>query len=192
MTTAAPIARMSPAAFLEWERTQVEKHQLLGGEVFAMAGGGPRHNRLSARVVARLEGALEPPCAPFTSDQKVFIPASGNFVYPDATVVCGAIVLHEGTSDVIDNPRVVIEVLSSSTEQHDRGDNWHGYRSVASLTDYVLVSQRSARLEHFARKSDGSWRYRVVGPGGALELTTGTILAVDDLFAGVFDIPGDD
>lgn len=182
---------MSPAEFLAWESAQSVKHQLLGGEVFAMAGGSPRHNRLAARLLGRLEGALEPACAPFSSDQKVFIPVSSNFVYPDATVVCGPVELHEGTTDVIDNPRVVIEVLSKSTEQHDRGDKWQDYGSVPSLTDYVLVSQRVARLEHFAREADGSWRYRVVGVGGRLELTTGTVLVVDDIFAGVFEIPGD-
>ena len=129
-------------------------------------------------------------CRPFSSDQRVFIPATGNFVYPDVTVVCGTVSLVTGTSDVIDNPSIVIEVLSTGTEQHDRGDKWQDYRSVVSLTDYVLVSQRMARVEHFAREADGSWRYRVLGPGDRLERTNGT-LAVDQLFDGVFEIPGE-
>jgi Uma2 family endonuclease len=183
---------MTPAEYLEWERTQRDKHQLLHGEVFAMAGGSPRHNRLCARVLATLDAALRGgPCGPFSSDQKVFIPSTSNFVYPDATVVCGPVRLHAGTVDVIDNPRVVVEVLSKSTEQHDRGDKWEDYRSVMSMTDYVLVSQRLPRLEHFARETDGSWRYRVVGAGGRLELTTGTILVVDEIFDDIFDVPGD-
>ena len=187
----APVARMSTTEYLAWERSQRDKHQLIDGQVVARAGGSPRHNRLSARVLARLELALESPCAAFSSDQKVFIPAANNFVYPDAAVVCGPIVLHEGTSDVLENPRVIVEVLSKSTEQDDRGDKWQDYRSIASLTDYVLVSQRLARLEHFAREADGSWRYRVVAAGGRLRLTTGTELAVDEIFEGVFEIPGD-
>ncbi len=183
---------MSPAEYLEWERKQRDKHQLLHGEVYAMAGGSPRHNRLCAKVLARLDAALAGgPCGPFSSDQKIFIPAANNFVYPDATVVCGPVRLHDNTTDVIDNPRVVVEVLSKSTEQHDRGDKWEDYRSIPSLTDYVLVSQRLARLEHFAREEDGSWRYRVVGAGGRVELTTGTILVVDEVFEGAFDLPGD-
>ncbi|OJY15628.1 MAG: hypothetical protein BGO98_23390 [Myxococcales bacterium 68-20] len=188
----APLSRMTPAEYLEWERTQREKHQLLHGEVYAMAGGSPRHNRLCVRILARLDAALQGgPCGAFSSDQKVFIPASGNFVYPDGTVVCGPVQLHDGTADVIDNPRVVVEVLSKSTEPHDRGDKWEDYRSIPSLSDYVLVSQRLARLEHFAREADGSWRYRVVGAGGRLELTTGTILVVDEIFEGALDLPGD-
>ncbi|MBX3189680.1 MAG: Uma2 family endonuclease [Labilithrix sp.] len=183
---------MSPTEYLAWEREQPGKHQLLDGAVFAIAGGSPLHNRLSARVLALLDVALRGgPCGPFSSDQKVFIPVTGNFVYPDGSVVCGEVALHEGTADVIDNPRVVFEVLSKSTEQHDRGDKWSDYRSVASLTDYVLVSQRLARIEHFAREADGSWRYRVAGAGGEVRLTTGTVLRVDDVFAGALDLPGD-
>lgn len=188
----ASLSKMSPSEYLEWERTQRDKHQLLHGEVYAMAGGSPRHNRLCASVLARLDSALRGgPCGPFSSDQKVFIPVTNNFVYPDATVVCGQVQLHEGTADVIDNPHIVVEVLSKSTEQHDRGDKWEDYRSVPSLTDYVLVSQRLPRLEHFAREADGSWRYRVVGAGGRLALTNGTSLVVDEIFEGVFDLPGD-
>lgn len=186
---------MSPAEYLEWERTQRDKHQFLRGKVYAMAGGSLRHNRLGANVLGDLRAALRGgQCAPFSSDQKIYIPASGNFVYPDGTVVCGPAKLHAGTTDVIDNPRIIVEVLSKSTEQHDRGDNdkWNDYRSVPSLTDYVLVSQRLPQLEHYARESDGSWRYRVVGAGGRLELTTGTSLFVDELYEGVFDLPGDD
>ena len=187
----APLSRMSPTEYLAWERTQRDKHQLLHGEVYAMAGS-PRHNRLCARVLARLDEALRgSSCNPFSSEQEIFIPATSNFVYPDATVVCGPVELHAGTNDVIDNPRVVVEVLSKSTEQHDRGDKWEDYRSIPSLTDYVLVSQRLPRLEHFAREADGSWRYRVASAGGRLQLTTGTVLVVDEIFEGAFDLPGD-
>lgn len=188
----APVSRMSPAEYLAWERAQPDKHQLLHGEVYAMAGGSPRHDRLCVRILARLDAALRGrPCGPFSSDQKIFIPASSNFVYPDGTVVCGPVKIHDGTSDVIDNPSVIVEVLSKSTEQHDRGDKWEDYRSIQSLQDYVLVSQRLARLEHFAREADGSWRYRVAGTGSRLELTIGTILVVDEIFEGAFDLPGD-
>lgn len=181
--------KMTPAEYLAWEREQPGKHQYVGGEIFAMAGGSPRHNFLSFRVLAQLDHA---PCSPLTSDQKVFIPATGNFVYPDGTVICGPPQLHAGSRDAIENPRVVVEVLSKSTEQHDRGDKWTDYRSVPSLTDYLLVSQRLPSIEHFAREPDGSWRYRVAGPGDQLELTTGAIIDVDKLYSGAFDLPGDE
>jgi len=191
--TTAPAARMTAAEYLVWERLQRDKHQLLGGAVYAMAGGSPRHNRLGANVLARLHASLRGgPCGAFSSDQKIHIPSTGNFVYPDAVVVCGAVQLHDGTTDVIDNPKVVVEVLSKSTEKYDRGDKWEDYRSVPSLLDYVLISQSVARIEHFAREADGSWRYRALGPGGRLELTTGTSLLVDEIYEGAFVVPGDD
>ncbi len=157
-----------------------------------MAGGSPRHNLLGANVLAALRVALRGgPCRAFTSDQRIHVPATGDYVYADATVICGPVVLHGDSSDVIENPRVVVEVLSKSTEPHDRGDKWEDYREIPTLTDYVLVSQRIARIEHFARGADGSWRYRVVDAGGRVELTSGTVLVVDDLYEGAFEVPGD-
>ena len=188
-----PRSDVSPAEYLEWERAQPGRHQLLRGAVYAMAGESPRHNLLGARLLEQLGAALRgSPCRPFSSDQRIHNPATGDYVYADAIVICGPVHLHGDTRDVIDNPSVVVEVLSNSTEQHDRGDKWEGYRGLASLTDYLLVSQRLARLEHFAREEDGSWRYRVVGAGGRLVLATRAEFMVDGLYDGVFDVPGDD
>ncbi len=157
-----------------------------------MAGGSPRHNLLAVRVLAQLDNALHGgPCRPFSSDQKIHIPATGDDVYADGTVVCGPVQLHEDTSDVIENPLVVVEVLSKSTEHHDRDEKWQGYRAIPPLADYVLVSQRLPRLEHSRRETDGSWRYRVVGVGGQLVLSTGAVLVVDEIYEGTFDVPGD-
>jgi Uma2 family endonuclease len=191
--TVTPYPKLSATEYLAWERAQRDKHQFLNGCIYAMAGGSPRHNLIGANLIGQLHAALRGTGRRlFNSDQKIYFPASGDFVYPDGSVVCGPVRLHEGTSDVIENPTVVIEVLSKSTEQHDRGDKWEGYRSIPSLTDYVLISQRLPRLEHFARESDGSWRYRVVGAGGRLDLTTGAALLVDELYAGALDVPGDE
>jgi len=191
--TAIPARKMSPRDYLAWEREQTDKHQYLGGEVFAMAGGSPRHNRLAFNVSGELHSRLRGGnCGGFTPDQKIFIPSTGNYVYPDGGLVCGRVELHAETRDVIENPRVVVEVLSSSTEKHDRGDKWRDYQSVSSLTDYLLVSQRLPRIEHFAREADGSWKYRVAGPGGRIELTTGTVLDVDAIYAGTFELPSDE
>ena len=181
---------MSPAEYLEWERAQPGRHQRLGGAVYAMAGGSPRHNLLGARLLEQLGTALRGgPCRPFSSDQKIHVPATGDYVYADGIVICGPVHLHGDTRDVIDNPCVVVEILSKSTEQHDRGEKWEGYRGLASLADYVLVSQRLARLEHFAREQDGSWRYRVFGAGGRFVLASGAELVVDGLYDGIFKIP---
>jgi Uma2 family endonuclease len=158
-----------------------------------MAGTSPRHNRLAYNTGLALQSGLLGGAdgGGFNSVQKIFIPATGNYVYPDGGLVCGQVELQPGTRDVMQNPRVIVEILSSSTEKHDRGDKWTDYRSVPSLTDYVLVSQRLPQIEHFAREADGSWKYRVAGLGGRIELSTGSVLDVDTIYAGSLELPGD-
>lgn len=183
---------MSAAEYLAWERDQRDRHQRLDGRVYAMAGGSPRHSRLAARLIALLERASAAGCQPFSSDLKVRIPPQDDFVYPDATVICGPVELHPDTTDVVQNPRVVLEVLSKSTEAHDRGEKWLGYQRLPSLTDYVLVSQREPRIEHFTRGEDGAWAYRIAGPGTRVRLGTGAELEVDAVYDGAFAVPGDE
>jgi Uma2 family endonuclease len=181
---------VTPEEFLAWEREQPERHEYRAGEVFAMAGGSPRHAALSANLVAELRSVLrDRGCQVFSSDLQVGL-ADGSYVYADVTVVCGPVELHSGTRDVVANPRIVVEVLSPSTESYDRGLKWDGYRRVASLTDYLLVSQDLPRIEHFSREPDGSWRYRVAGVGERVALVNDAGLAVDAVFAGALGLPG--
>lgn len=178
--------------YLSWERAQPVRHEYFKGEIFAMAGGSVRHNALCSRVNAILHEALAGAgCLVLTSDQRVGLLAGERYVYPDLTVVCGAVSLEEGTSDVLSNPTIVVEVLSGSTEQYDRGTKWDGYQRLPSLTDYVLVSQSEARIEHFRRGERGQWVYRAAGPGEFVELSHGVSLAVDRVFAGTLELPGD-
>jgi Uma2 family endonuclease len=183
---------LSPQEFLDWERQQPVRHEFFRGEVFAMAGGSVRHNALSARVIAQLDGALRGRgCVVMSSDQRIGIGSGERYVYPDVSVVCGQVVLEPGTSDVVTNPTILVEVLSGSTEQYDRGQKWEGYQRLASLTDYVLVSQSEARIEHFRRGEPGLWIYRAAGAGERVVLSGGAELVVDALFDGVFSLPGD-
>lgn len=123
------------------------------------------------------------------SDQRVAAPRGERYVYPDVTVVCGSVVLEEGTTDVLTNPTIVVEVLSPSTEGHDRGPKWLAYQALPSLTDYVLVSQDEALVEHYARVEGGVFQYRAQGPGGTLVLSSGASIAVDAIYAGAFELP---
>jgi Uma2 family endonuclease len=179
---------MTPDAYLAWERQQETKHVFFHGEVFAMAGGSPRHNALCARVIRSL-GNQQRDCEVMTSDQRVGLAAGARYVYPDVTVVCGKLEL--ASNDVLENPTVLVEVLSAETEQYDRGLKWEGYQRIASLADFVLVSQAEPRIEHFRRATDGSWTYRAAGAGERVVLSTGAALVVDEIFAGALDLPGD-
>jgi Uma2 family endonuclease len=179
---------MTADEYLAWEREQPAKHELFHGDVFARPNGSPRHNALCGRVIALASGAL-PQCVVLTSDQRVTMASRGRYVYPDVSIVCGALELETG--DVLLNPTILVEVLSSSTEQYDRGLKWAGYQRIASLSDYVLVAQSESLIEHFRRAADGSWTYRAAGPGERVILSAGTVLAVDELYAGVLALPGD-
>ena len=177
---------MTADDYLAWERAQTDKHEFFRGEVFAMAGGSVRHNALSGRVLRALATALEPRgCVVLTSDQRVQ-GADDHYVYPDVTVLCGPPELTK--HDVLANPTALVEVLSSTTEQYDRGLKWEGYQRLAALQDYVLVSQAEPRIELFRRGADGTWIYQAAGAGQQLTLRSGAVLDVDAIFAGTADI----
>lgn len=189
MGNAAASQRMSAAEYLEWERRQVGKHEYHLGEVFAMAGGSPRHNFLSNAIGAELRAAVRgKPCHVLSPDQRISAQQGERYVYADAVVACGGVRMDPGTSDVLANPSVIVEVLSPSTETYDRGQKWEAYQRLASLTDYLLVSQTSVRIEHYRREPDGSWRYRVLEAGGAISLANGASLLVDAIYEGAFEL----
>jgi Uma2 family endonuclease len=192
MSSAAPLPRMSAAEYLAWEREQAEKHDWYEGEVYAMSGGTLRHAALGANVSGELRNAFRGgPCRVLSADAKVVAHADKHYVYPDVTVVCGPPQALAGTRDVLENPSILVEVLSATTESYDRGLKWSGYQRIGSLTDYLLVSQSVARIEHFQRRDGGAWSYRAFGPGEAVLLANGATLAVDAVFEGAFDLEGD-
>jgi len=192
MSRVAERSQLTAAEYLAWEREQPVKHEFFHGEVFAMAGGRPRHNALEVSIGAELRAALRSRrCAVLSSDQRLAFPPEARYVYPDVTVICGPPVFQPGTSDVITNPAILVEILSSSTAEYDRGLKWAGYQGIATLTDYLLVAQAEVRIEHYQRNADRSWTYRVASAGEHVALTGGGELAVDAIYAGVLELPGD-
>ena len=174
---------MTYAEYLELERSSEIKHEYLRGEVFAMAGGTPEHARLAANVIRELGASLRGrPCAVFTSDARVRIEATDRATYPDVTVVCGRLEHTSDDSDAIPNPVVIIEVLSDATEADDRGEKFAHYRRLASLREYVLVSQRARRLEVYRRR-DERWVLDEAGSGQTLRLESIDVaLSVDEVY----------
>ncbi len=191
MSDVAPTRRMSAEEYLAWEREQLDKHEFHFGEIFAMAGGSPRHNFLVSAVGGELRNALRASgCRVFSSDQRIGAGAGKRYVYPDAVVVCGATRLEEGTTDVLANPSIVVEVLSPATESYDRGEKWAAYQRLPSLTDYVLVAQDRKRIEHYRRDTGDTWHYRELGDGENLFLGDATV-AIDAIYEGAFDLARD-
>jgi Uma2 family endonuclease len=144
--------------YLDLERHTEIRHEFLDGTVYAMSGGSRAHSRICFNLGGILHAQLRgTPCDGFTSDMKVRAGDASLYAYPDLAVACGEIVLQDKHGDVLLNPVVIFEVLSRSTEAYDRGEKFERYKTIETLTDYVLVSQESARLEHFSRRPDGTW-----------------------------------
>jgi Uma2 family endonuclease len=172
------------AEYLVAEEASVDRHWFLSGEVFAMAGGTPEHAALAAAVIGQLAAGLHArPCRIFTSDARVRVPATGLATYPDVTVVCSKREADPDDPNAITNPVLLVEVLSDSTEAHDRGEKAAHYRHLASLREYVLVSHRERRVEVFRRNEAGRWELYEAGAGGVAELTSvGCTLDVDAIY----------
>ncbi|MEM1416384.1 MAG: Uma2 family endonuclease [Myxococcota bacterium] len=150
-----------------------------------MAGGSYEHARLQARLALRLGLLAEAVgCDVLSSDGRVRIVATGRSTYPDLKVVCGERVAAEDDPDATTNPRLIVEVLSPTTEESDRGEKWAHYQRMPSLGAYLLVSQDEARLELFERSDEGEvWAYREARAGASLPLIClAGAVAVDDVY----------
>ena len=188
MADPAERVRMSPEEYLAFERASEVRHEYADGEVFAMAGGTREHSLIAGNVVRELGNVLRTkPCEVHGSDLRIKIAASGRYVYPDASVVCGGTLFEDSGRDTLLNPIVIIEVLSDSTEAYDRGEKFELYRTIPSFQEYVIVSQKKVRVEHFQRRPDGRWVLAVLGADDRLELESiGCEVAMEELYLKVF------
>lgn len=139
---------MTEAEYLAFDDKSEIRHEFMDGEIFAMAGASRKHNLANANISREIGNQLlENDCEVYVSDFRVRIRAGHN-VYPDVAVACGDIKVVDNDNTLL-NPIVVFEVLSKSTEQRDRGDKAEDYYGLPSLKDYILVSQKRVRVEHF-------------------------------------------
>lgn len=161
------------AEYLAFERQAEERHEYIDGQIRAMAGESMEHARITANLARELGNELKgKPCEPLFKDMKVRSgpaqtakakwPPKGFFSYPDAVIVCGP-VCHDEFQDVVVNPKVILEVLSESTEAFDRGEKFKRYRKHNdTLTDYILIAQDKPCVEHFTRQPDDNWLLKQV------------------------------
>lgn len=151
---------LSPQEYLAMERQAETKSEYYAGEVFALAGASRKHNTIVPNLAYLFVGQLKGrSCEIYNSDMRVKISATGLYTYPDLAIVCGKPRFDDDQEDTLLNPTVIVEVLSRSTEAYDRGEKFAMYRALESMTDYLLIAQDIARLEHYARQPDGSWRF---------------------------------
>lgn len=156
--------RYTVKEYLRIERDSMQKHEYRDGQVVAMAGATPAHVAIATNVAGELRTRLRgTPCRPYSADLRVRISGTPLYTYPDVSVICGPLEFDEQDErrETVTNPRVIVEVLSPSTEAYDRGEKLRRYLRIPSFSEYVLVSQAAAVVETYARQPDGLWVFHI-------------------------------
>jgi Uma2 family endonuclease len=182
--TQTALHHFSYAEYLELEDGSTVRHEFLNGEIYAMAGGTPKHAALAVAAAAALLGDLRGgPCRVHSSDLRVRVLATGLATYPDVTVVCGPYAYDPESRTTVTNPRIVVEVTSDGTEEYDRGEKLASYQLVPGLAAVVIVDHRERRIELHERHGDASWKRTVARAGERVMLRDpACALSVDAIY----------
>jgi len=161
---------ISPEEYLEIDRASIDvKYEYMDGHMYAMSGGTVNHAEIALNVLITLRAHLgNGPCHAFSSDVRVQV-AEKKYYYSDVTVSCNTEDWQQGTNDIVHTPRLVVEVLSPSTESFDRGKKFRTYQACRSVEEYVLIRTAYQEVEIYNRQGD-IWTYRQFGPGQEVEL----------------------
>ena len=155
--SAVPNSRYTPEQYLEMDRQADHRSEYVNGEILAMAGASRIHNLIVTNIVREVSTRLRGrPCETYSNDMRVKI-SPVRYTYPDVVVACDQPQFTDSHLETLTNPIVVLEVLSPSTETDDRGWKFAHYRQLATLTDYLLVSQDKPFVEHYTRQTDNQW-----------------------------------
>lgn len=148
----------SPEEYLQLEEIAEYKSEYHDGEILPMTGGTFKHNQIAGNFYVALKLALKKQNYRVAiGDVKLWIPLTRRFVYPDVMVIAGKINYFENRRDTITNPLIIVEVLSQSTKDYDRGDKFEYYRTLPSFQEYILVSQFKVHVEHFFKTNENQW-----------------------------------
>lgn len=162
---------MTPDEYLEWEARQEIKHEYINGEVYAMTGGTISHNAIAVNLIAALRPHVRgSSCRVLGSDAKVGITEKGSFFYPDVLVTCNP--QDRQAIQVIQFPKLIVEVLSPGTEAYDRGAKFAQYRRLESLEEYVLINSESIGVEIFRLNERRKWELTSYTNGDEIELVS--------------------
>ena len=158
MSTLAAQTYLTPAEYIDAERKAVTKSEYLSGQIVAMSGASNAHNIITMNTANQLYNQLfDRDCLVYASDMRVRLHAPVSYFYPDISVVCGEPRFEDDVFDTLLNPTVVVEVLSPSTAAYDRREKFTRYQQIASLKEYILISQNRIHLEHYLRE-ENQWR----------------------------------
>lgn len=160
---------LTPEEYFAWEEQQLEKHELIDGEVYAMSGGSVNHGRIAIKLTAMFDAHLEQGgCITGNSDIKINIVNTNNYTYPDASVTCDE--RDKNTPNYFTYPCLIVEVLSKTTEAYDRGGKFRMYQNNPVLKDYLLVSSTAIEIDLYRKNDAEQWMIINYGEGDIIEL----------------------
>jgi len=171
--------------YLAWEPSQLDRHEYIDGEVFAMAGAEDRHVTVSLNVAMALRQHLSgSACRTYISDMRVHVASANSYFYPDVLVTCSA---GDTARPVFKTePKLIIEVLSPGTAAYDRGLKFSCYRQLASLEEYVLIDPETRSTDGYRKGQDGLWVLHPFASGAPVTLASVALtLSAAQLFADV-------
>jgi Uma2 family endonuclease len=161
--------QFTPEEYFAWEEKQLEKHEYIDGEIYAMSGSSKNHSLISVRFITLFSNHLEGgSCETGNSDLKVKIAETANYTYPDISVTCDE--RDKTTTQYITYPCLIVEVLSDSTEAYDRGGKFRMYRNNRILQDYLLVSSARIEMDLYHKNDTGDWVIINYQAGDTVEL----------------------
>ena len=155
-----PKIRLTPEQYLERERKAEYRSEYFDGKLFAKTGSSENHNLIVGNIAAGIHRQFRKRnCEVYAIDMRLKVSEISSYFYPDIVAVCGKPEFEDNEEDILLNPIVIIEVLSPSTENYDRGTKFEHYQTISSLSDYILVAQDKIHVEHYVRQSDRSWLF---------------------------------
>ncbi len=160
--------------YLEMERASQEKHELHHGTIITMTGASLNHNRIVTNLIVSIGSYLKgKSCNVFPSDLRTKVLIKDSFTYPDVTIVYGEPELMDEHFDTLLNPSVIIEVLSPSTEKHDKGFKFIYYMQIPSLKEYIMISSIRKYIHMSYKQNDSSWKFEeITDPASSLFINT--------------------
>lgn len=162
--TARPKHFFTLNEYFALERAGDARYEYWDGDIFCMVGGSKEHLYISSNIHANLAAQLlDRPCEALTSDAPIKTPSLPPYRYADASVVCGEAIFEKNNGiDLLINPTLIVEVLSPTTEDADRGPKFEAYKTIDSVREYLLVAQDEARITQFVKQENGDWQEREV------------------------------
>ncbi|HEY7547170.1 MAG TPA: Uma2 family endonuclease [Blastocatellia bacterium] len=184
MSAAVPLLTLTVDEYLESEKFRSVRHEYVSGQIYAMAGASDAHNRIALNIASRLlAGTRGGPCRVFMSDMKLRVEAANAFYYPDVFVTCDP----KDTENYFKTrPCLIIEVTSPTTAVIDRREKLLAYKRIASLREYVLISQEEMSVEFYRLDRGGRWWVEPLGPEDNLKLESVDLeIAVKEIYEDV-------